>query len=401
VASQYVAKAYQLRERVSEREKYRIAANYYQVVTGELDKSAETYVLWQQSYPRDFAFYINLGVGYIWLGEYEKSVTETKEALRIEPNNVLAYTNLAGLYIKLGRLNEAKSILDEAQARNLVSKFLRSNLYYLAFLRGDTPAMERQLADVRDKPGDEDPLLSQQSDTEAYYGRLRKAREVSRQAVDSATRAGAKEAAAGWLVNAALREAEYGNAAEASRQVAEALRLAAGRDVKAVAALGLARAGNVSGAEVLLRSLEKEFPANTVIRVYWAPTIRAAIAIRQGNARAALELLQTVAPYELGSPPPMGLGTMYPVYLRGQAYLLARKGDAAAKEFQKILGHPNLVLNFPLHALARLHLGRAQGMLGNDSEARHAYQEFFALWKDADSDIPALKSAKTDYVRLR
>jgi eukaryotic-like serine/threonine-protein kinase len=138
-----------------------------------------------------------------------------------------------------------------------------------------------------------------------------------------------------------------------------------------------------------------------VIRVYWAPTIRAAIAIHKGNSRAALELLRTVAPYELGSPPPMGLATLYPVYLRGEAYLLARQDDAAAKEFQKILDHPNLVLNFPLHALARLQLGRAQAMLGNDSGARHAYQEFFALWKDADTDIPLLKSAKMDYVRLR
>jgi len=401
VASHYVAKAYELREHVSERERYRIAANYYHVVTGELEKSAETYELWKQSYPRDFAPYINLGVGYIWLGEYEKALTETKEALRIEPNNVLAYTNLAGLYIKLGRVNEAKSILDEAQGRNLASKFMRSNLHYLAFLRGDAPAMEQQLADVRDKPGDEDPLLSQQSDTEAYYGRLRRARELSRQAVESATRAQAKEAAAGWLVNAALREAEYGNTDDAARDVAEALRLAAGRDVKAVAALGLARAGNVAAAEVLLRNLEKEFPANTVIRVYWAPTIRAAIAIHKGNARAALELLQTVAPYELGSPPPMGLATLYPVYLRGEACLRARQGDAAAREFQKILDHPYLVLNFPLHALARLQLGRAQALLGDQSQSRRDYEDFFTLWKDADNDVPVLKKAKAEYARLR
>jgi tetratricopeptide (TPR) repeat protein len=401
VASQYVAKAYELRERVSEREKYRIAANYYHVVTGELEKSAATYELWKQSYPRDFAPYMNLGLGYIWLGEYEKSVAETKEGLRIEPNNVLAYTNLGGLYIKLGRLNEAQRILDEAQSRNLVSKFLRANLYYLAFLRGDTLAMEQQLAAVRNKIGDEDTLLSSQSDTEAYYGRLRKARELSRQAVESATRAGAKETAAGWLVNAALREAEYGNETETRKEVAEALRLAAGRDVKAVAALGLARAGDVTGAEVLLKTLEKDFPANTVIRVYWAPTIRAAIAIHKGNSRAALELLQTVAPYDLGSPPPMGLATLYPVYLRGQAYLLARQDDAAAREFQKILDHPYLVLNFPLHALARLQLGRARATLGNESEARHAYQEFFALWKDADSDISVLTNAKIEYSRLR
>jgi tetratricopeptide (TPR) repeat protein len=401
VASQYAAKAYELREHVSEREKYRIAANYYHLVSGELEKSAETYEQWRQSYPRDFAPYINLGVGYIWLGEYEKSVTVTKEALRIEPNNVIAYTNLAGLYIKLGRPADAKSILDEAQAHNLRSKFLRSNLYYLAFLRGDSAAMEQQLDEVRDKPGDEDPLLSQQSDTEAYYGHLRRARELSRQAVESATRAKAKEAAAGWLVNAALREAEYGNGAEARREVAEALRLAAGRDVKAVAALGLARAGDVPGAEGLLRSLEKEYPANTVIRVYWAPTIRAAIAIQKGNAQAALDLLQSVAPYELGSPPPMGLATLYPVYLRGQAHLLARQGDAAAREFQKILDHPYLVLNFPLHALADLQLARAQAPLGDQAQARRAYQDFLTLWKDADSDIPVLKSAQTEFARLR
>jgi Tfp pilus assembly protein PilF len=400
VASQYVAKAYELRERVSEREKYRIAANYYHVVTGELEKSAETYELWKQSYPRDFAPCINLGLGYIWLGEYEKSAAETKEGLRIEPNNVLTYTNLAGIYIKLGKLKEAKSILDEAQARNLSSKFMRSNLYYLAFLAGDAPGMEQQVAEVRNKTGDEDTLLSQQSDTEAYYGHLRRARDLSRQAVESASRADAKEAAASWLVNAALREAEYGNAAEASKEVAEALRLAAGRDVKGVAALGLARAGNVAGAEKLLRDLEKEFPANTVIRVYWAPTIRAAIAIHEHKPRVALELLQTAAPYDFGSPPPMGLATLYPVYLRGQAYLLARQGDAAAREFQKILDHPYLVLNFPLHALARLQLGRAQALLGDQPRARRAYQDFLTLWKDADSDIPVLKKAKAEHAAL-
>jgi hypothetical protein len=401
VAGRYVAKAYELRERVSEREKYRIAANYYHVVTGELEKSAETYELWKQSYPRDFAPYINLGVGHTWLGKYDKSVTETKEALRLEPNNVLAYTNLAALYIKLGRLNEAKTILDEARAQNLAGKLLRSNLYYLAFLRGDNQAMAQQLSAVRDKPGDEDPLLSQQSDTEAYYGRLNRARELSRQAVQSATRAKAQEAAAGWLVNAALREAEYGNSAEAPKDIAKALHLSGGRDVKAVAALGLARVGNVAEAEGLLRSLEKEYPANTVIRVYWAPTIRAAIAIQKGNSRAALELLQSVAPYEIGSPPPMGLATLYPVYLRGQAYLLARQGDAAAKEFQTILDHPHLVLNFPLHALARLQLGRAQVMLGDRARARATYLDFLNLWKDADAEIPVLKSAKAESAWLQ
>ncbi len=401
LASEYVTKAYQMRERVSEREKYRIAANYYHVVTGELEKSAATYELWRQSFPRDFAPPMNLALGHVWLGEYQQALAETKEGLRLEPNNVLAYTNLAAVYIKLGRTDEAQRILDDAQARKLSSKFLRSILYYLAFLRGDVPATEQQLAEVRNKPGDEDPLLSQQSDTEAYYGRLRKARALSRQAGESAMRADAKEAAAGWLVNAALREAEYGNGTEARKLVTEALHLAPGRDVKALAALALARAGNSVEADALLRGLEKDFPANTVLRLYWAPTIRAAIAIDRHQSSVALEQLQNVAPYELGSPPPIGLATLYPIYLRGQAYLLARQGAAASKEFQKILDHPYLVLNFPLHALTDLQLGRARAMLGDRPEARHTYQDFFALWKDADADIPALQAAKSEYARIR
>jgi tetratricopeptide (TPR) repeat protein len=401
VAASYVSKAYELRERVSERERNRIAANYYQVVTGELEKSAETYELWKQNYPRDFAPYINLGVGYTWLGDYERALKDTQDALRLEPNNVLAYTNLAALYIKLGRLDEAKGILEQARSRNLASKFLSIIQYYLAFLHGDGQTMDQQLADARGKAGEEDSLLSQQSDTEAYFGRLKKSRDYSRQAVDSATRAGAREAAAGWLVNAALRETEYGDRRAAPREIAEAMRLAAGRDVRAVAALALARAGYLPEAEKLLQSLEKEFPANTVIRVYWAPTIRAAIAIDRGNARAALQMLQTVTPYELGSPPPMGLATLYPVYLRGQAYLLAHEGEAAAGEFQKILDHPYLVLNFPLHPLSRLQAGRAQAMTGDRAQAARAYQDFLALWKDADADIPVLKQARAEYTRLR
>ncbi len=401
VGGEYVKRAYELRDRVSQREKYRISAYYHHIVTGELEKAAETYELWKQSYPRDFAPYINLGVSYSWLGEYEKSAAVVREALRLEPTNVLPYTNLAAQYIKLGRPDEAQAMLDQARARNLTSKFLRSNVCYLAFLRNDAATMEQQLAEVKDKPGDEDPLLSQQADTEAYYGRLKKAREFSRRAVESATRAGANEAAAGWLVNAALREAEFGNTAAARREVQDALRLSPGRDVVAVAALALARVGEFARAEALLRDLETSYPRNTVIRVYWAPSIRAAIHLGKGDATGALELLQGVAPYELGSPPPTGLATLHPVYLRGQAYLLDQQGDAAAREFQKILDHPGLVLNFPLHALARVQLGRARALGGERPAARQAYDNFFAIWKDADADIPILRQARAEYARLR
>jgi hypothetical protein len=181
----------------------------------------------------------------------------------------------------------------------------------------------------------------------------------------------------------------------------ESMRLDSGRDVRALAVLALARAGDPVRAEALLTDLENRFPTNTVIRIYWAPTTRAAIEIGKGHAARALELLRAVSPYELGSPPPIGPGTLYPVYLRGQACLLARQGEAAAREFQKILDHRVIVLNFPLYALAHLQLARARVMLGDLPGARQAYQDFFTLWKDADSDIPILKNAKAEYARLQ
>ncbi len=401
MAIDYVRKAYELRDRVSEREKYRISAYYNHVVTGDLDKSIETYELWKQSYPRDFSPYINLGLSYVWLGQYEKSVAETKEALRLEPNNVLPYSNLAAGYFKLGRLQDAESVLQDARAHNLNSKFARSILCYLAFVRQDQATAGRLLAEAKDRPGEEDALLSQQSDTEAYYGRLKNAREFSRRAVEAALRSQAKEAAAGYLVNAALREAEFGNVAAARKNAGEALRLSTGRDVRVLAALALARAGDLPGAQRLAHDLEREFSSNTVIKLYWLPTIHAAIEVGAHNPKRALELLQTVSPFELGSPPPMGLATLYPVYVRGESYLQERQADLAAREFQKILDHPDLVLNFPLHALAHLELAKARATAQDRATARQLFQDFLVLWKDADGDIPVLREAKADLARVR
>lgn len=401
MAIDYVRKAYELRDRVSEREKYRISAYYNHVVTGDLDKSIETYELWKQSYPRDFSPYINLGLSYTWMGQYEKAVAETKEALRLDPNNVLSYSNLAAGYFKLGRLQDAESVLQDAKAHNLNSKFMRSILCYLAFLRDDSTRQEQLLAEVKDKRSDEDPLLSQQSDTEAYYGRLKSARDLSRRAVEAAMRSQAREAAAGWLVNSALREAEFGNASAARKDVFEALRLSNGRDVLVLAALALARAGDGPGAQRLARDLEREFASNTVIQGYWLPTIQAAIELRSRNPKRALALLQTTSRFELGSPPPMGLATLYPVYLRGESYLLDRQGELAAQEFQKILDHPGLVINFPLHALARLELAKARASFQDRAGARQAFQEFLTLWKNADPDVPALRQAKAEFARMQ
>ena len=239
--------------------------------------------------------------------------------------------------------------------------------------------MERQVDWAAGKPGSEDLLLSFQSDTEAYYGRLVKARDFSRRAVDSAVRDDSKETAALWQVNAALREAEFGNPAAAKQGVAAALALAPGRDVKLFAALTLARIGETARAKAIVEELEKNYPSNTMLKVYWLPTIKAAMELHGNNSTQAVVFLEAAAPYELGQPPQLQLGTMYPVYIRGQAQLAAHNGAAAATEFQKFLDHRGVTLNFPLGALAHLGLARAYAMQGDTAKAKTAYQDFFGV----------------------
>jgi hypothetical protein len=261
--------------------------------------------------------------------------------------------------------------------------------------------MEQQLTWGAGKPGAEDPLLSAQSDTEAYYGRVAKARDFSRRAVDSAVRADSRETAALWQVNAALREAEFGNGVAAKRGVVAALALAPGRDVKVLAALTLARVGDTALAKTMVGQLEKSNPLNTVFKLYWLPTLKAAIELNSGNSAHALVFLETAAPYELGEPPPTQEGTLYPVYLRGQAQLMAHNGNAAVTEFQKFLDHRGITVNFPLGALAHLQLARAYVMSGDTAKAKNGYQNFLTLWKDADPDIPILKEANAEYAKLQ
>jgi eukaryotic-like serine/threonine-protein kinase len=399
LAAENLKKAYELRERVSEREKLRIAAYYYAFATGELEKEAQTYELWVRSYPRDALPYRDLGVNAIVLGQLEKALSESQEALRLEPDNSLNYTNVANSYLALNRFDEAKATIEQATVHKLDSPNIHALLYTFAFLRSDAGDMERQVAWGAGKPGVEDTLLTVQSDTEAYYGRLEKARDFSRRAVGSAIRADSKEAAAFEQVEGALREAEFGNSALATHGAAEALALSPGRDVKVLAAFTLARAGDVAKARVLVQDLEKSDPSNTVLKLYWLPTVKAAIELGAGNAAQSLELLQAVAPYELGGPPP--LGNLYPAYLRGQAYLAAHQGKEAAAEFQKLLDHRGTVVNFPLGALAHLQLGRAYAMSADTAKAKTAYQDFFTLWKDAYPDIPILKEARAEYAKLQ
>jgi tetratricopeptide (TPR) repeat protein len=335
------------------------------------------------------------------MGQYDKALAETQQALAIDSNQVTNYSNLAAFHIALNQPDQAKAQLDKALGLKLDGETIRLQFYFLAFLRGDTAEMEKQVAWGAGKPGDEDPLLSVQSDTEAYYGRLNRAREFSRRAMDSAIRADSKETAALWQVNAALREAEFGNAATAKQDAAGALALAPGRDIKVVAALTAARAGDTTRAKALEEELQRSDPLNTMLKLYWLPTIQTAIALGQNQPEAAIQSLQAAVPYELGGPPPFQLGTMYPAFLRGGAYLQMHKGAEAAAEFHKFLDHRGIVLNFPLGALAHLGLGRAYAMTGDTAKARAAYKDFLTLWTDADPEIPLLKEAKAEYAKLQ
>jgi serine/threonine protein kinase/tetratricopeptide (TPR) repeat protein len=399
LAVEYATKAYQLRDRVSEREKLRITANYF-LATGEIDKEAQTYELWIANYPRDSVPHGDLGAYYVNVGQYDKALAEFQETFRLAPDNVSNHAALGSTYLILNRLDEAGATFNHALAHKFDSGFLRQYIYLLAFLRGDTAQMEQQVAWAAGKPGDEDVLLSMQSDTEAYYGRLTKARDFSRRAVESAVRADAKETAALWQLNAALREGELGNTAYAKEGVTAALALSTARDVKLFAALTLARGGDAPRAKALVEELEKSYPTDTIMKIYWLPTIKAAIELNKGNSSQALQYLEAPAPYELGTADTF-INYLYPPYVRGQAYLRAHRGTAAAAEFQKMFYYRTIVQNFVTGSLAHLQIGRAYAMAGDTTKAKASYQDFFNLWKEADPGIPILKQAKAEYAKLR
>jgi len=400
LAAENATKAYELRDRVSERERYRISTTYYHAVTGELEKAIEMYELWSKSYPRDDTPPLNLGVVYQQLGRYDKAVVETEEAQRLAPT-ATGYGNLAFEYIALNRLDDADKVLQRAQSNDFDGLDIRANLYLLSFLRGNTNGMEQQLAWAAGRLGDEDVMLSGQADTEAYYGRLMRARDYSRRAAEAAVRADSKETAALWRAAAGLREAEFGNPAAARHNADAALSLSSGRDVKLLAALTLARTGDTTNAKKLVEQLklEKTASTNTMLKFYCLPTIDAAIEISNRNPSQAILDLEATTPYELGGP--LMFPYLYPSWIRGQAYLAANNGTAAALEFKKLIDHPGVVLNQPIASLARLQIARAYAMQGDTAKAKATYQDFLMLWKDADPDIPILKQAKAEYVKLQ
>ena len=394
-------KAYDFRERVSEREKFYIDSHYHHNVTGDLEKARQASELWAQTYPQDWLAPNYLGSIYRVLGQYDKALEELREAYRLYPSSLII-ANVVHYYLALNRPDEARATAEEAQAKNLDSFWLHAFLYRLAFSQNDAAGMAQQVAWSAGKPGVEDVLLAFEADTAAYFGHLGKARELSRQVVASAERAKKKEVAAGFEVDAALREALFGNAAQARQRAETAVALSSGRDVQYRAALTLALAADASRARALVDDLGKRFPEDTVVQFNYLPTIHAQLALDGNEASKAIEILQVAAPYELGRPGYSFFSpSLDPVYVRGEAYLAAHQGSEAAAEFQKILDHRGVVLNEPIGALAHLQIGRAYAMQGDTAKAKAAYQDFLTLWKDADPDIPILKQAKAEYAKLQ
>jgi Flp pilus assembly protein TadD len=396
LAADNIRQAYELRGRVSEQERFYIESHYFQFVTGNLEKARRVYEIWAQTYPRDVGPRTNLAVIYSLLGNYEKTLAMAINAVRLSPEDSQSYANLVDAYIFLNRLNEARATAAEAQSKKLDSPSLRIYLYVVAFLQNDAAGMQQQVAWSAGEPGLEDTQLSNEAETAAYSGELQKAREFSRRASTSAERAEEKETAATYEINAALREALFGNAEEARKRSQAALALSSDRDTQYGVALALAFVGDGRRAETRAERLAEQFPEDTAVQYCYLPTIRALIALGRGDSSKAIDALRPAAPYELGT-----AGGLYPAYARGQAYLAAGEGTEAAVEFQKVRDQPGVVQNDPIGVLAYLGLARAYALQGDTAKSRAAYQHFLALWKDADPEIPVLQEAKVEYAKLR
>jgi tetratricopeptide (TPR) repeat protein len=407
-------KAYELRERVSQREKFYIESHYHNYVTGDLETTLQAYQLWEQSYPRDSVPTNNSGQVFQNLGQYEKALEETRAAFRLAPGDGLSYGNVVTAYLDLDRFQEARKVAEEAQSKKLGTPDLHLHLYVLDFLQNDPAGMAREVAWGMGRPVDEGAMSYMQSETAAYSGQLGKAREFSHRAVVSATRIEQKETVADYEAAEALVEGLFGNAAEAKQRAAASLALSNGHDAEYVAALALGFAGDAAAltqGEKVADDLAKRFPQDTLVQSICLPAIHGQVALDRNDAQKAIELLQAASAYELGYP---GTDTyshnLYPVYVRGGAYLAAHQGEQAAGEFQRILDHRGVVGNEPIASLAYLGLARAFALQAASAppaestaakaKARTAYQIFLALWKDADPDIPILKQAKAEYAKL-
>jgi tetratricopeptide (TPR) repeat protein len=404
LAVEYHRKAYELRDRASQAERYSIDATYYKDVTGNIEKASEACQLWIQAYPRaDHPHDLLAGMILPVIGQWDKVIEEATEAIRLNPDFPIPYVQRIFGDISLNRLDQAKATYAQAAGRKLDNPLFYFGLYQIAFLQNDTAGMAQQVAKAAGQPGWGDGILGMEADTAAYSGRLKLARDFSRRAMDFAEQAWEKDPPAIWSVTSGLREAWFGNADEARRRVALALSRSGSRDVLYFAALTFAYSKDDERAKAMTDDLGKRFSEDTIVQFNYLPTLRAKLALNKGNTSGAIEYLRAATPYELGvsTNAPFGWTAMYPVFVRGEAYLAARQGSEAAAEFKRILDHPGIVLNQPIGALAHLGLARAYVLQGDRDSAKAAYRDFLTLWKDADPDLPVLQQAKTEYQKLQ
>ena len=407
-SAESTSKAYQLRDRASDQERFFITLSYDLQVTGNLEKGQQTCALWVQAYPRAWVPHGLLsGDIYAAMGKRDESVEEGKKALAMDPDFSIGYANLAGSYMALERLDEAENTLQRAFERKLEIPDFFVLRQMMAFLKGDKVGMERDAALVRERRGVDDWMSNSEGFVLAYSGHLQAARKMSQLATDLARKADRRETEALYEADAAAREALFGNGSIARQRAVAALALSKSREVAFGAGFGLALSGDSSRSQELTEDLSRRLPEDTRVQFTYAPTLRALLALNHSQPSKALQLLQTAIPYELGSPNNggseflLGADSLYSAYVRGLAYLAAHQGAEAAGEFQKILNHRGIVLSDPIGALAHLQLGRAYALAGDKAKAKSAYQDFLQLWKDADPDIPALKQAQAEYAKLQ
>jgi len=397
-AAQNVRKAYELRDRVSQRERIGIEVVYYAMVTGNCEGARRSLLLATQLYPREAPGFTNLGAMAGCLGDYEEDLAAQEEAMKLGPGIAKNYSNLLIADLFLNRLEEAEAIAREAKARNLDTPFLHANLYLVEFLKHDSGAMEREAAEVIGKPDAEDLAIYYKSDTAAYSGHFVQARELTRRAVNSALRLNRKETIGAYQAEGALREALVGNLGVAKSQAMDALALSNERDVAAISAIALGLAGDFAESDRLAGDLNQRFAEDTAVQQNFLPAVRAGRALRAGAPKKAIAaLVPTAVSHELGQTAQRVSLVLFPAYFRGQAYLAAGDGRAAGAEFQKILAHPGLIQNELIGPLAHLGLGRAYALSGDAGKSKIEYENFFSQWKDADPDIPILKQAKSEY----
>ena len=395
---EHTRKAFELRERVSEWERLYITSRYYHFVTGDLNKATDAYLLEKQTYPHRSPAYVNLSVIYAWTGQHEKELELAQQVMQMAPNHPISYGNLAGAYAALNRFDEAKAITEQKIERGLEEMWAHTDLYRIAFVQGDAAAMQQEVEWASGKSG-EGWMIGLQAATAAFHGRLEECRGLIQRSVNLAQQIGFLEGAAERVALGALVEAEFGHRRRAREQAQAALAISRGMAAQVVAAWALARAGWPRRAGELTDDLARRYPTNTMVGSVYLPTIRAAIELSRRNPARALELLQRASPYELGGWP--ALPAYLDIWTRGEAYLQAGDGTRATAEFQKILDHRGIDPTSLYYALAHLGLARAHALAGDTAGARRAYQDFLALWKDADPDIPILQEAKAEYAKLR